>query len=168
VLTVLALIGVVGLTATLLGGGRSAPKPVRAPATRATLQRVLSTVPLRRALQQQLQLQGLLSNRRPGRPHVPTIAVPFGGAVTCPVAAAGCSTNPCVFFAQGASQPVVVQSVQGIVATPAPGPASRRCTRHALPRTFRVSAPVAPQLALPAQAQSVSVSAPRPSSRHGS
>jgi hypothetical protein len=165
VLTVLALIGVVGLTAALLGGGgRSAPKPVRAPATRPTLQRALSTVPLKRALQQQLQT--LLSNRRPGRPHVPTIAVPFGGAVTCPVASGGCSTNPCVFFAQGGSQPVVVQSVQGIVAAPAP--ASRRCTRHALPRTFRVSSPVAPQLALPAQTQSVSVSAPRPSSRHGS
>jgi hypothetical protein len=141
VLTVLALMGVVALTATLLAhSGRSAPKPVRSAAPKPV--RVVARKPTLHSELQQLLQQFPAGPLRAGPPGAqPQVVSPPFNATPCPVAS--CSINPCVQFAQGGTQPVA-STVQAAVASPAlpGGPRAQRCIRHALPHTLRVSSAV--------------------------
>jgi hypothetical protein len=156
VLTVLALMGVAALTATLLAhGGRPTPKPVRV-VTPKPVPAVAAKPSLQSQLNQLIQ-QFPVGPQRARQPlaQAQTVSPPFN-ATPCPVAS--CSINPCVQFAQSGSQPVS-NTVQGALAVVPGGPRTQRCTRHALPHTLRVSSTVA---------AAVPVSVPQPAPWGGS
>jgi hypothetical protein len=142
VLTLLALLGVVGLTATLLGrSARPAPRTARAAAVRPaprSLPAPASASTLRGLLNQ--ELQQLLGSFRLARtpPRVP-LALSQGG--TCFVS--GCSENPCIVFTQSGAPPAGSVSNGVLIAsapTVSPVPLARSaCARRAKPSTQRVS-----------------------------